>query len=147
MKLSGTTVPCVCFCSVSSPIASAARIPSSMSPCSITGCPSGVLGVRRPHAGVAIGLQFDLDLDRIAFGLARARLQLLRLAERAHQILDMMADLMRDHIGLREIAGRAEALRQLVEEFRVEIDVLVCRAVERPHRRLRGAAARLVASE
>ena len=37
VKLSGTTVPCVCFCSVSSPIASAARMPSSKSPGSITG--------------------------------------------------------------------------------------------------------------
>ena len=39
-----------------------------------------VLGVRRPHAGIAIGLELDLDLDRIALGLARARLQLLGLA-------------------------------------------------------------------
>ena len=35
-----------------------------------------------------------------------------------------MADLMRNHIGLGEVAGRAEALRQLVEEGGVEIDLL-----------------------
>jgi hypothetical protein len=34
-----------------------------------------------------------------------------------------MADFVRDHISLREIAGRAEPARQLVEEGRVEIDV------------------------
>ena len=44
-----------------------------------------ILRVLRPHAGVAIGLQLDLHLDRIAFGLARARLQVMRLAERARR--------------------------------------------------------------
>ena len=44
----------------------------------------------------------------------------------------MMADLVRDHIGLGEIARRLEALRQFVEEFGVEIDLLVGRAVEGP---------------
>ena len=83
--------------------------------------------VGRPHAGIAIGLKFDLDLDRIAFGLARAGLQLVRLVERALQVLDVMADLVRDDIGLREVARRAEALRQLVEEARVEIN-LSCRS-------------------
>ena len=53
----------------------------------------------------------------------------------------MVADLMGDDIGQGEVAGRAEALRQLVEEGRVEIDLLVGRAVEGAHRRLRRAAA------
>ena len=58
-----------------------------------------------------------------------------------------MADLMRDHIGLRELAGlaadiaAAEAGRDLAEERSVEIDLLVARAVERPHRALRDPAA------
>jgi len=53
-----------------------------------------------------------------------------------------MADFMGDDIGLREIAGRAEARRQFLEELEVEIDLLVERAIERSHRRLSGAALR-----
>ncbi len=56
----------------------------------------------------------------------------------------MVADLMGDDIGLGEIAGRSEAARQLVEEGGVDVDLLVGRAIEGPHRRLRRAAARLV---
>src|SRR6185437_8924718 len=103
-----------------------------------------VLGVRRPDAGVTVGLQFDLYLDRIALSLARAGLQLLGLPQRAGEILHMVANLVRNDIGLREVARRLEALRKLVEELRVEIDLLVGRAVERPHCRLSSAAARLI---
>ncbi len=53
----------------------------------------------------------------------------------------MMTDLVRDHIGLGEIAGRGEAAGELVEEGGVEIDAAVGRAVERAHARIRLAAA------
>ena len=56
-----------------------------------------------------------------------------------------MADLVRDDIGLRELARRVEALRKLAEELGVEVDVLVGRAVERPHCGLRRAASGLIA--
>src|SRR3546814_2822818 len=65
------------------------------------------------------------------------------LARRAEQILDVMAEFVRDHVILREIALGAEAVLKLVEKARVEIDALIAGAVERPHRRLRRAAARL----
>ena len=58
-----------------------------------------------------------------------------------------MADLVRDHVGLRELAGlaadvaAAEAGRDLLEERGVEIDLLVRRAIERPHGALRDSAA------
>ena len=42
-----------------------------------------------------------------------------------------MADLVRDHVRRREVAGRAEALRELLEERGVEVDLLVGGAVER----------------
>src|SRR5690349_17386984 len=53
----------------------------------------------------------------------------------------MMADLVRDHIGLGEIAGGREAPLELLEEAGVEIDAPVGRAIEGAHRRIRGAAA------
>ena len=55
----------------------------------------------------------------------------------------MVADFVRDHVGLREIAGRAEPARELVEERGVEIELAVGRAVERAGRRRRAAARRL----
>ena len=102
VKLSGDTWPW-CFCSVSSPIASAARMPSSMSPAS--SAPERL----RPHAGIAVGLELDPDLDLVALGLAEPRLRRLGAVERALEVLDVMADLMGDDIGLGEIARRAEA--------------------------------------
>src|SRR6185436_7377543 len=57
-----------------------------------------------------------------------------------------MADLVRDHIGLRKLArlagAAAEAALEIVEESGVEIDLAVVRAIERPHRALRRAAGR-----
>ena len=51
-----------------------------------------------------------------------------------------MADLVRDHIGLRELTRRVEALGKFVEEGEVDIDALVGWAIERSHRRLALAA-------
>ncbi len=40
---------------------------------------------------------------------------------------------MGDHVGLGEVAGRAETVLQLAVEVEVDIDLLVARAIERPH--------------
>ncbi len=55
----------------------------------------------------------------------------------------MVPDFVRDHIGRRRIAGRAEASAQILEEAQIEIEPTVARAVGRPDRRLRKAARRL----
>ena len=135
VKLSGTTTPCVWRWSVSSPIASAARMPSSTSPGSST-TPEARARVG-PHPGIAIGLKLDRDLLLVAVRSA---------AQLALEVLDVVADFVGDDIGLGEIARRAEAAAQFVEEGRVDVNALVGRAVERPHRRLRRAAARLAAA-
>ena len=61
-----------------------------------------------------------------------------------------MADLVGDHIGLRELAGLAvaafEAGLDLAKERGIEIDLLIDRAVERPHRARGRAAARIGAA-
>ena len=46
----------------------------------------------------------------------------------------MMAELVRDDVGLGEVTGCAEALTELVEEPEVQIDVSITRAVERAAR-------------
>src|SRR5438045_1115895 len=53
-----------------------------------------------------------------------------------------MADLVRDHVGLREVAAGVKALAQLVVEAEVDVDLLVVRAIERTDRFARGSAAR-----
>src|SRR5262245_40475153 len=105
--------------------------------------------VARPDAGEAIGLQLDLHLDAVRLRAAAAggALRLLRLGQDAEQVLHVVADLVCDHVGLRELAGfaadvaAAEARRDLIEERGVEIDLLVHRTIERPHRALRDPAA------
>ena len=52
----------------------------------------------------------------------------------------MVADLVGDHIGLGELARRAEPVGKLAEEAEVDVDPVVARAIERPHRRLAAAA-------
>src|SRR3546814_16801032 len=56
----------------------------------------------------------------------------------------MVADLVRDDIGLRGVARGAELAVEFAEEGGVEIDALIGGAVEGTHRRLRRAAARPV---
>src|SRR4028119_88491 len=57
-------------------------------------------------------------------------------------MLDVVADFVRDDIGLREIAGRAEARAQITIEGEVYVNLLVSGTVERPRARARRAAGR-----
>ena len=102
-----------------------------------------LIGVGRPDAGQAIGHQFDPDRDRVGLGAARVLLRRVGLGENAEQVLDMVADLVGDHVGVGEIAAAAVFRLHVAEERQVEIDLLVERAIERPHRRLGAAAAGL----
>ena len=102
-----------------------------------------VSGARRPDAGVAIGLKLHADLQRIAFGLRGALLRAADLIRNAADRLDMMADLVRDHIGLCRVACGAEFLFEFAEEAGVEIDALVGGTIEGAHRRACGAATRI----
>ena len=58
----------------------------------------------------------------------------LHFVRDAEQLLHVMADLVRNHVSLSEISGRAKARAQLIEEAEVDIKLLVARAVERSHR-------------
>ena len=90
-----------------------------------------------PHAGVAIGLQLAAHRIRLGAGAAARHAR----SNSADQVLDVVAVFVRDDIGLRELARRAEAIGELVEEREIEIDVAVARAIKRAGGRLAFAAA------
>src|ERR1700736_5049849 len=54
----------------------------------------------------------------------------------------MMADFVRDYVGAGEVAGCAEALRQLLEKREIEVHIAVAGAIKRPRRRAGEAACR-----
>src|SRR5882757_2631788 len=141
VKESGTTLPVDCRCSVSSPIALAVVSAASISPAS-----------RKPGRFFSSRLTQTPDRQSACSStltcsaLASALLLQPRDPRQdAEQVLDVMPRFMRDDIGRGELAGIAraavEARLDLAEEIGVEEYLLVRRTVERPHRRLRHAAA------
>ena len=90
---------------------------------------AGLDCVARPDSREAVRLELD------AHGPA-LRALVLRAAEDAQEILDVVAVLVGHHVGLRERPSLgAEVLAELVEEAEVDVDVLIGGAVEGPHRR------------
>ncbi|MNI54892.1 hypothetical protein D3C73_1098120 [compost metagenome] len=85
-----------------------------------------------PDSGEIIALQLEADLIFVVFGLAQALAERIQLLRSAQQSLHMMPDFMGDHVSHGEIAGRLEALLQLIVEAEVNIQLAVARAVERP---------------
>src|ERR1700677_4719517 len=92
----------------------------------------------RPNSCVAVRLQLHCHRQPIP----RLWIPFLRrphLALDAHHILHMMANLMSNYIRLRKVARRAEP-SQLIPKSKVEINLLVCRAIKRTGRRSRRTA-------
>ena len=82
-----------------------------------------------PHAGVTVGLQLEPDRWRGGPGALAAA---LHLAHDAGLVLDVMAELMGEHIRLSGVATlRSELAGQLIEESKIEIDRRVGWTVER----------------
>ncbi|KVK58262.1 hypothetical protein L906_08765 [Agrobacterium sp. TS45] len=90
-----------------------------------------LLGELAPDAGITIRLKLDTHRHLVGIHLAHRLAAAVELRQNAGQVLDVVAHLMRNHISLREIAGRAETLVQFLEEAGVEIDLAVARAIER----------------
>src|SRR5262249_48841652 len=90
------------------------------------------------------GLELETDGQSVGLALrARVFLGARDPVGDAQEVLDVVADLVRDHVGLGEVAGRAEAAGHLVEEREVEVDLAGRRAIERPDRGRRHAARRV----
>ena len=84
----------------------------------------------RPDPGKAIGLQFHLHGQRFL----RARVLLLQLAQLAldaQNILHVVAQFVREHVGLREFAGRPETALQFVKKTKIDVNPLVAGTIKR----------------
>ena len=91
-----------------------------------------------PHARVAVGLQFERH-----GGAVGPHAPCTYAVARTEQILDVVTELVRDHVGLREIARGTKARGEILEEAEIEIDLVVRRTVERSGRTFSGATPRL----
>src|SRR5215471_4284003 len=96
-----------------------------------------LLSMVSPYPGKAVGLQLDPNLELIAFDRVHAALRFLHLGQDSEQILHVMTDLVRDHVGLGELAAfasniaAAEASLEILKECGVEIDLPIVWTIER----------------
>ena len=101
--------------------------------------PPLLLRVVRPHPRKAVGLQLDPNLELIPVDGIHAALCVLHLGQDSKQILQVVADLVRDNLGLGELTAlasdiaTAETPLEILKERGVEINLLIVRAVERAH--------------
>src|SRR5829696_5739836 len=94
----------------------------------------------RPYARVAVGLQLQPHRRLVgAVGIGAA--DPLDLRAGAELVLDVVADLVRDHVGPCEVAARLELALHVAIEGEVQVDMPVGRAVERTDRGARRPAA------
>ena len=83
-----------------------------------------------PDAGQTVGLQLEVDRESVGVDRRRSATLALDLGRDPEEVLDMMAHLVGDDVGLGEIPGGAEATLELGEEREVEVDPAIRRTVE-----------------
>lgn len=88
-----------------------------------------LLGGVRPNAGKAISLEFQAD-GQVVAGTWIGAHRLANLALDAEQALDVMADLVRQYVGLGEISGRTETAFEFLVEAEIDVDLLVGGTIE-----------------
>lgn len=74
------------------------------------------IGMMAPNASKTVGLQFHPNGKRVAFGFRYVPLEPIDFLRDAEKVLNVVADLVGDDIGLCEITGGAESLRHLLEK-------------------------------
>lgn len=93
-----------------------------------------------PDAGVAVGLEFEVDGEVVALA-GLLLFELTDLAFGAEELLDVVAEFVGDDVGLGELAGVSAEAFEVVPEAEVDVDFLVGGAVEGAGGGLGGAAA------
>ena len=96
-----------------------------------------------PDTSEEVGLEFHPHREFVVVAIREPAAHRLHLVADAELVLDVVADLVGDHVGLGKLARRAELPLQLVIEREVDVDLLVHGAVEGPRRGARHAAGAL----
>jgi hypothetical protein len=94
---------------------------------------------RCPNPSQTVGLQFDANTKLIYLLRITSRLHSLSSIFNTDQVLHMVAHFVRDHVGLCEIAGCVIHLFECVEETKIEVDLMISRAIEWSRNSVRGA--------
>jgi len=68
-----------------------------------------------PDAGEAVILELDQHRERVALRLACARALLRHLLRDPQLLLNVVSDLVRDHVRARDLARRPEPPREVLE--------------------------------
>ena len=105
--------------------------------------PTRPVGVISPDAGQAVGLQFEQDRKTVSLVLSDPAPQGVDLVRNPQKILDVVSDLVGNHIGLGKVARCTKPVLQILKKTQVDVDLLVARAVKRPHGGLGKPARRL----
>ncbi len=87
-----------------------------------------------PDARQEIRLELEPNRQLVAFFLAHLALGSVHLLADAEQVLNVMSDFVSNDVGLGELAGGLEFVRELFEEAQVDVDLRVGRAIERARR-------------
>src|SRR5262245_61960551 len=90
-----------------------------------------------PNSGETVSLQFRYDARGGGRGLPCFSLRITALRHQSEQLLNMMPELVRDDVGNRQPASPAppftgsETVLEIVEERRIEINLLIKRIIKR----------------
>lgn len=96
-----------------------------------------------PYACQEVCLKLQTDAVFVGRHFIGTRAYIVDLLQDTEFVLDMVADFVRDHIGVREISPGLHLVLHLREETQVDIQAFVGRTIERPRLRSGIAAARL----
>ena len=102
-----------------------------------------VFGLTGPYPCEEIGLELETHRQIVSLSLACSGLSGVNPVGNPQQPLDVMPNLVSDHISLGEITWRAQALFHIAIKREIDIDLLIARAVKRPGRASGHSASRL----
>jgi hypothetical protein len=83
-----------------------------------------------PKPPPTVGLQFDANTELIYAPRGASRLYSLSFIFNTQYVLEMMAHLVRDHVGLCEFSGCVVLSFECFEEAQIEVDFPILRAIE-----------------
>jgi hypothetical protein len=77
-----------------------------------------------PHPGIAIGLELERHRKAVRIRATRSLLRLPYSPRGTDQVLDVVGDLVANHVGGGEVTRPTEA-GELVEEREIEVDLVI----------------------